>query len=115
MPLDLKVFNDPILSAFGVPGAVVVRPTPNEAPVTTIGVWLPPQTEDVGLSNIQRREPRYVVAFPRADLPVIPRGTIVTSPNVLGGEVLRWRVDGFDRYEFDLIRVTVVPFPEDES
>jgi hypothetical protein len=110
---DLKVFKDPILRAFGIEQTVVVRPAPDDAPVTTTAVWLPPDTVDTAGLDVRRREPRRVVAFPVADVPTLPRGSYVYGPDIVGGTSQRWRVDGFDRYEFDLIRVLVVSDPEE--
>lgn len=106
---DLTVPCDPILEAFGVP-ATVTRPAPDDTPIETTGVWVPPLTVDSpsGLQT-KRREPLRIFALPRADVPTVPTGTVIEAPEVLDGPVRTWRVDGFDRYEFDLTRVLVVP------
>jgi hypothetical protein len=106
---DLRVPLEPLLSAFGVP-ATVTRPVPDDAPITTTGIWLQPleETRPVG-ADFQRRDPRKVLALPRSAVPTLPRATLIDAPEELGGAVKTWRVDGFERAtESDLWRATVV-------
>lgn len=109
MGLDLRVPTSPITGAFGL-AITVTRPAPDNTPVTTEGVWVPPLIEEqpVG-SDLQRREPRKVLAIPRTStLAKIPRGSTISAPEVLGGTNQTWRVDGYDRVEADLFRVIVI-------
>lgn len=96
-------------TAFGVP-ATVTRPAPDDEPIETIVVWLPPIPNDAPAGfDLQRQDPKKVLSVPIADVPTVPRRTVIEAPEVRNGEIKRWRVDGFDRYEFDAVRVTVVP------
>ena len=97
-------------NAHGVP-ATVTRPPPDGAPVVTSGIWLSRPVEEqlpVG-TDFQRREPRRVMVLPRDVLSRVPRGSLITAPEQLGGVVKTWRVDEFDRTEADQWRVVVVP------
>ena len=48
-------------------------------------------------TDFQRREPRRVLAVKRADVVTLPRGTVITAPEKLGGADKTWRVDGLER------------------
>jgi len=88
--------------------ATVTRPAPDDTPVSTTGIWSPfsPQQDDqpVG-TDFRRREPRRVMALPRADLTNVPRGTSVVAPESPGGTDKTWVVDGLERVEADTWRV----------
>lgn len=106
---DAKVFADPILRAFGVPGTIT-RPAPDDVPIETTVVWVPPDTlSEPDRSNITRRRPHRILGVPLADVPTVPSQTVIAAPLVKGGDVLNWVVDGFDRIEFDITRVVVIP------
>lgn len=83
----------------GVP-IVVTRPSPDDTPVSTTGIWLVQpldETRPVG-TDFQRRDPRKALAIKRdATLPTLPRGTLITAPETIGGVIKTWQVDGFDR------------------
>jgi len=109
---DLRPAFSSAQRAFGLP-ATVTRPAPDDTPIETTAVWLPPIPTDLpGGFDLQRQEPKRIICLPLADVPTLPRRTLIAAAEVLGGEVKAWRVDGFDRYEFDAIRAFVVP---DES
>lgn len=98
-------------AAHGVP-VTITRPAPENVPVTTTGVWLPPLTEDYPTgSDFQRRDPRKVLAIPRtATLTHIPRGSIVLAPELSTDSATAWRVDGLaDHVQADEIRVVLMP------
>ena len=118
---DLRVPLDPALTAFGVP-ATVTRPAPDNWPVATTAIWLPPLLEEprpVG-TDFQRREPRRLLSLPRAApgipgsvggdrvLSTMPRGTTIVAAERLGEAAKTWRVDGLERTEADEWRVIVV-------
>lgn len=106
---DLRPAFSSAQDAFGVP-ATVTRPAPDDEPIETTVIWVPPiQTDFPAGFDAQRQERRLMVAIPIADVPTVPRGTAIECPDVLGGETKRWLVDGFDRYEFDAVRVIVIP------
>lgn len=95
-------------TAFGVP-ATVTRPAPDDTPIETTVIWVPPLPTDLPVGfDAQRQEPQLILAIPLVDVPAVPRGTLVECPEVLGGPTKTWLVDGFDRYEFDATRVVVV-------
>ena len=114
MASDLRPEMGPIFDAFGVP-AMVTRPAPNDTPIETTGVWVEVAEMEVpsGLA-FQRKEPQRLLALMRAEVPTVPRGTAVLAPEILGGAVLRWRVDGLDRADADHHRVYLIPDPEPE-
>ncbi len=112
---DARVALDPILAAFGVP-ATVTRPAPDDTPIETTGIWITPLTLEVPTGGeFQAAERQYVMALPRADVPTVPRGTIVDAPETLGQADARWRADGVERAEYDHHRVRLVPDPDDGS
>lgn len=84
-------------SAHGVV-ATVTRPAPDQAPVVTRGVWITTPLEEPRSygTDFQRREPRRVLALPKATVPTLPRGSIVVAADVVGGSIKVWRVDGLD-------------------
>lgn len=88
--------------------AITVTPVGGAA-IQTRGIWLTPAMEDVPRSaDFQRREPRRILALPRAAVPSLPVKSDVLAPDVSGGAVKAWKVDGFDRIEADQLRVIVV-------
>lgn len=87
----------------------MTRPAPDNTPVNTTCVWMPPPLEEprpVG-TNFQRREPRRLLALPRNVLSTMPIGTTVVAPEAKGGANKTWRVDELDRVESDHWRVMV--------
>lgn len=113
MAQDLRVPMAPILGAFGL-SITVTRPAPDEGPVVTTGVWVPPLTEAQPFgTDFQRREPRKVMAIERSvALPSLPRGTTILAAEEDGATVRTWRVDGLERTEADLFRVSLVPLSD---
>lgn len=110
MASDFRVPLDPILEAFGVP-VTVIRPAPDQTPITTTGVWLSPRFDEerVG-SDFTKREPRRVMALPRSDIPPpLPRQTLILASEVSGGTIRTWRVDGFDEVQSDEWRPILMP------
>jgi hypothetical protein len=84
-------------SAHGVT-ATVTRPAPDNSPIVTRGIWI---TSPLGESrpygtDLQRRDPRRVLALPRSAVSTLPRGSIVVAAEAPGGAVKVWRVDGLD-------------------
>ena len=102
LTLDLNV------SAHGLP-VTVTRPAPDDAPISTSGIWVSPTTEDFtsGL-DVQRRAPRRVLVLTKAAVPTVPKGTLILAPETAGGRTRAWRVDGVDRVEADHHRVVIV-------
>ncbi len=104
--------TDAIFGVMGV-AATVTRPEPDDAPITTTATWVSPSTEDaIDGFDLQRREPRSVLALRFADVPTVPRGTTIVVAPMTGGAAIRWRVDGVDRLESDLGRYVVIPYPD---
>lgn len=94
---DHRVPVAPLLAAFGLL-VTVTRPAPDSTPIATTGIWL-----DEGLdedrpygTDFQARDPRRLMAIPRADVATMPRGTTITAPEIAGGATKTWRVDGLD-------------------
>ena len=113
---DARVPMSAVLSAFGVEGTVT-RPAPDDTPITEVGiVWLPPLIEDVptGMTS-SRREVINLMAFDRAQVPTAPRGTLIEAPELLGGEIKTWKVDGHDLHDAEQIRVIVMEVKDVET
>lgn len=92
--------------------ATVTRPYPDDTAIATRAIWLLPLTEDaVDGSELQRKEPRRLLALRRDEVPTVPRGTIVDVPEWGSDVGARWRVDGVDRIDPDHTRVVVVADP----
>lgn len=107
---DARVPLDLAFDAFGLP-VTVTRPAPDTSPVATTGVWLAPLLDErlPAGSDLQRREPRRVMAIARTSvLTSMKRNTLVSAPEELGGPDVLWRVDSLDRVEFDHWRVVLV-------
>jgi len=110
--MAFEVDLDPIFDAFSVPATV--RP-PGADSIETSGVWVTSTTEGrPGYGDLQRREMVRVLALKRAEVPSVPKGTAILAPETADGDVLRWRVDGFEVVEADCLRVVVVPDPQEE-
>lgn len=100
-----------MFGSIGVP-ITVIRPSPDDTPVTTSGIWMAlPLDEARPLgTDFQHTAPRKVMAIRLdASLPTIPRGSLVSAPELQGATVKSWRVDRTDRpYEVDEFRVLLV-------
>jgi hypothetical protein len=95
------------LDAFGVAATVVV---PDGDPVETRVLWQPPITEEYPKGGDHRRAtPRRRMAVPLADVPHLPRGTVITAAEVLGQTAVDWSVDETERVDNDHHRVVVLP------
>lgn len=106
--MDLRPPLSAALAAFGVDATVTV---PNGTPVETTAIWLPPVTEEMPVgADFRRAEPVRVLALPLADVPEIPRGTVVTAAEVEGGIEADWKVDAVSRLGVDHYRLVVVPY-----
>ena len=93
----------------GVP-ITVSRPTLDEVPVATRGIWVLPQTDGMpGGNDFQRHEPVRVMAISRDAISSVPRGTVILAPERAGTFERQWRVEGVDRIEADHVRVVLVP------
>lgn len=99
-------------SAHGTPVTITV---PYGDPVELDAViWLTPQTEDVpGDGVFRRKEAQQVIVVPRADVPSLPRGTVVVGAPYAGDTTQRWLVDGIERVEADRVYAVLVPAPEE--
>lgn len=92
---DHRVPVAPLLAAFGV-AATVTRPAPDTTPIATTGIWLDEALEEERPygTDFQRRDPRRLMAIPRADVSTLPRGTLIAAPELAGKVIRTWRVDG---------------------
>lgn len=106
--MDLAALRARVLTAnffaHGV-AVTVVRPAPDDEPISTRGVWLTTTTEDVPAGAFTRKEPRRVIALKKADVPAVPRLTEIEAPEQ--GEARTWVVDGVDGSDADHWRVAV--------
>lgn len=106
-------------AAFGVMGvaATITRPEPDDTPIETTVIWLTSVTED-GLGgglDLKRVEAKRAFAVLRSAVPSMPRGSRLVAPDLPGGTVRRWRVDGIERAEPDQVRYRAVLDPDPYS
>lgn len=100
-------------AAHGV-AATVTRPAPDSTPISTTGIWAqtaPLEDAQPYGTMLQRRDPRRVMAIPRADVPTMPIGTTVVAPETIGGTNKTWRVESLERTEGDHWRVILRTAP----
>jgi len=93
------------LTVFGLPATVTL---PGEEPVATTAIWLPPVsvlTEGVMVSTDRALA---VLALPRADVPAVPRGTVIEVAETEGGDLKLWTVESVLGALVDEIRVSVI-------
>lgn len=114
---DARVPLDPILDAFGVP-ATVTRPAPDDDPVATTALWpgrWPLEERHPFGTDLQRRDPRRVLGLPKADVPHLPKGTLVVAPEEAGGPTRTWMVDNYEQHQpADLWLVLVKRWQHDD-
>ncbi len=85
------------MSAHGV-AATVTRPSPDTIPISTRGIWLRPMDDAQPFgTSLKRVAPRRVMVLSRAEVPTLPHGSLIAAPEITGGAVQAWRVDGFEQ------------------
>lgn len=107
---DLRPTMSPALAAFGLP-ATVTRPSPDDTPIATTGIWLSDLVEDreAFTADFMRRDARRVMALPRADVPAAPTGTRIRAAEMDGQDERDWVVDGYaHNVDPDHLRVILV-------
>ena len=103
---DLRPAIGPALTVFGLPATVTL---PGEEPVVTVAIWLPPVSVVTEGVMVQTDRPQPVLALPRADVPAVPRGTLIEVAESESGEVKAWLVESVLGLQVDEIRVIVIP------
>ena len=103
---DLRPAIGHALTVFGLPATVTL---PGEEPVATTAIWLPPVSVLSEGVLVQTDRPQAVLALPRADVPAVPRGTLIEAAETAGGEVKLWTVESVFGTLVDEIRVSVIP------
>lgn len=102
-----ELVRDLNFEAHGI--AVTVTP-PGEADIATRAIWLGPMVEDLPVGrDINRREPRRIIALRLDEVSDVPRGTIIEPSETIGGVSGNWQIDGIESTERDHFRVIVVP------
>lgn len=93
---DQRVPIAPLLAAYGV-AATVTRPVPENTPIATTAIWvgLPVANAQPYGTDFRAREPRRRLDLVRSAVPTLPRGTTIAAPEIQGGAVKTWRVDGY--------------------
>lgn len=104
--MDLRPKLEAAMFAFALPA--VVTP-PDGDPVETEGFWLRYETKDTEVAEFRRSEARRVLVLSRADVPQVPRGTVISMPEFEGGPVLEWRSDAMESFHPDHYRIIVLP------
>ena len=108
--MDARCDIESALDAFGVDATVTV---PDGVPVATVVFWLPPVTVEVPAGEQFRRvEARRVIVVSKADVPQLPRGTVIVAPEVDGGDDRTWVIDEVQRVYEDHYRATVIESQE---
>lgn len=103
-------FANQVLS---VPVTDLKRPSPDDEPIETRGIWLTAETREApDGSPVPRVERFRVMSFRRDEVPTVPTGTTFLAPELPDGEVVGWRVDGAHSQETDHQRVIVLRAPE---
>lgn len=90
----------------GIP--VTVTPLEGSS-IETQGIWTPSEFDErpVG-KDYSRRDPRRVMALRIADVPDIPRGSLIVASEFDGEDAKNWKVDGIEKTDRDHIRVILV-------
>jgi hypothetical protein len=102
------------LAVHGV-DVTVTRPAPEDEAIETQGIWITPLTEEMPFNtDLQRHEPRRVMALSLSEVTAVPRGTQIVGPERPGGTSRTWQVDGIERREADHVRVYVLPAGVDD-
>lgn len=102
-------------NTLGVPVALPLGPDNNDLDerLEIQGIWLTFQPEELpGASSLQRAVPRKVMALRRDEVPTAARGLWVEAPEMIGGAVKFWRVDGYLEQRDDHHRVILVETDE---
>lgn len=100
-------------AAFGVMGVPATITRPDDTPIVTSIIWLTSVTEDANSGmDLQRREAKRSFAVLRSAVSSVPRGSKLVAPDLPGGTVRRWRIDGVERAEPDQVRYRVVLDPD---
>lgn len=106
--------RDALSATFAVMGvpATITRPAPDNTPIATSVIWLPPPVDEPrpAGTDFQRLAPRKVIGVRvTATLPSLPRGTTILAAAETGGTQKTWRVEDIAKpAELDLTRVLVV-------
>lgn len=95
------------LAAHGV-AATVTRPYPDDTPIQTRVIWVTEATEGGGGGRQGRRELRRVLVLSAADVPTVPKNTVIVASGPDGSAAQTWRVDAIERVGWDLIEAVVV-------
>ena len=112
--MELGALRDLVLELnmdmHGVPATVT---PPGEADITTRVIWLSPVVDDNPAGReLDRREPRRMMAISRTDVENVPRGTVIAAPEKHGGDSRNWQIDSTESTEPDHFKVIVIPETE---
>lgn len=91
MPQNALPSFDSFTEAFGV--NVTVRRS-DGPPISTIGIWLPPEERtDMPGTQMGKVGAMKVMALPTADVDRLPNGTLIDAPPLEGGASRVWQVE----------------------
>lgn len=103
--MDIRPAFDSVLGAFGLPATVTFS---DGTSVETTAAWLSSPTEDVPHgTDLRRAEQRKLLSLGKADVPALPRGTVVTVAETEDADAVDWLVDSMERMEYDHFRFFV--------
>ncbi len=101
---DLRPNIAPALAVFGLPATVTL---PGGQPVASTAIWLSPIPVETTGVILSTDRPQAVLALPRAAVPSMPRGTLITVAEMNGGPGLAWIVEAVENERPDEWRVVV--------
>lgn len=89
--------------------ATITRPAPDQAPITTTVIWTVEPVSDTQPygTDLRRGDSRKVLTLSKADVPTVPRGTVVVAAEIDGESAKTWVIDGIERALADQWRVFV--------
>lgn len=96
-------------ATFGIDAVVTL---PGEAPVDTSIIWLSPVAVETQGAFTRTNEPQRCLALQRADVPTVPRGTLIAAAEISGGTVSTWCVEAILGQTAEEVRVIVIPVEE---
>lgn len=98
------------MAAHGVPVTVTLA---NADPIETTGIWMTPIPELAPTgSRFSTRAAARILVLRKADVPLVPTGTVVLAAENPGGTARHWRIDGIEREEPAHTRAFVLPAPD---
>lgn len=109
--MDFQAFKDFTTEAnFNSLGTVATVTRPWDAPIAARVIWLRTIQEDSPAGHeYTRRGARWVVAVRQDEVPLLQRGSIISSAGPPGSTIRNWKVDGMESVTRECFYAIVVP------